>query len=153
MKDHLSTPLSYDERIELIPALSDVAKMYYDHPNQINMFAGICYQLVHFASIGSAYSKMTRLMREIGYTEDDSYFEGDKPVNFKDYEDWEPRAYMCLFLSEYLMSTLVVKEDEPELAAEQSTWDKIKDKVKSLFTDHVFELQWNGENGIVTKTN
>jgi len=141
MTDYLNTPLDYDERLELIPALVDVARMYYDEPDdKIHIFAGICYQLVHFANVRGAYGKMTRLMRELGYTSDDGYFEGTEPSNFTSYEEWEPRAFMCLFLSDYLFSTLDeyaedIQIDETE--TEQKTLiQKVKDKFNS-FVEHV----------------
>ncbi len=146
--------LSYNERLELIPALVDLAEIYFNEPHKIHFGAGICYSLYEVCNVEGSYHKMNRLMQEIGYADGYEYFEGAEPADFKTIDEWEPRAYMCLFLSEYLWNTLdETTVIEPELAVKQSTWDKIKDKVKSLFADHVFELQWNRENGIVTKTN
>jgi hypothetical protein len=139
MQVYLNTPLDYDERLELIPALVDVARMYYDN-DYLNIHAGICYQLAHFANVSSAYSKMTRLMVEIGYTGNDNYFEGSEPSSFTSYEEWEPRAFMCLFLSDYLFSTLddyvqdiQINETETE---QKSLLQKVKDKFNS-FVEHV----------------
>jgi hypothetical protein len=136
MLNHLNTQLDYDERLELIPALVDIARMYYDEPeDKINMFAGICYQLVNFANVRGGYSKMTRLMKELGYTGDDGYFEGTEPRDFKSYDEWESRAYMCLFLSEYLFNTL--DEHIVEIETEQKPLlQKVKDKFNS-FVDNI----------------
>jgi DNA polymerase III delta prime subunit len=139
MKYYFDTPLTYDERLELIPALSDVARMYYDEPDtKINMFAGICYQLVHFANVKSAYSKMARLMVEIGYSGEDSYFEGPSPTTFTSYDDWEQRAFMCLLLSDYLFSTLDEYAEEIEIdeTEQKSLFQKVKDKFNS-FVEHI----------------
>lgn len=139
MKYYFDTPLTYDERLELIPALSDVARMYYDEPDtKINLFAGICYQLVHFANVKSAYSKMARLMVEIGYSGEDSYFEGQSPTSFTSYDDWEQRAYMCLFLSEYLWDTLqdYVTDIQIDETESKSLWQKAKDKFNN-FVQHL----------------
>lgn len=140
MQDYLNTPLTYEERLELIPALVDIARMYYDEPDdKIHIFAGICYQLVHFADVHGGYGKMTRLMKELGYTGDDGYFEGTEPSNFTSYDEWEPRAFMCLLLSDYLFSTLddytaediQIDETEPVTLLQ-----KVKDKFNS-FVEHI----------------
>lgn len=137
MQDYLNTPLNYDERLELIPALVDVARMYYDN-DYLNIHAGICYQLAHFANISSAYSKMTRLMVEIGYTGNDSYFEGSEPSSFTSYEEWEPRAFMCLFLSDYLFSTLDEYAEDIQIDETEpvTLLQKVKDKFNS-FVEHI----------------
>lgn len=126
--------LTYEERLELIPALSYLAEVYYDKPEEIHFGAGICYGLGEICNVEHAYGKMIKLMNEIGYSTEAEYFEGAKPRTFKSIEEWEPRAYMCLLLSEYLWASLDEFKDTagPELTAEQSTFGKIKAKVKSL---------------------
>lgn len=138
MQEYLNTPLTYEERLELIPALVNIASTYYDDQDKINIYAGICYQLVHLFDVRSAYSKMTRLMNEIGYTSDDSYFEGPEPSTFDSADQWEPRAFMCLLLSDYLFNTLdeyyediQIDETEPVTLLQ-----KVKDKFNS-FVEHI----------------
>lgn len=138
MSNYLNTELDYDERLELIPALSDIARIYYDEPDKINLFAGICYQLMELGKVQGAYTKMTRLMREIGYTSEYDYFEGPEPQEFTIIEEWEPRAYMCLLLSDYLFSTLDeyaedIQIDETE---QKPLLQKVKDKFNS-FVQHI----------------
>lgn len=135
------TPLTYEERLELIPALSAVAQAYYDEPENIHHKSGICYNLMHIGNVEWAYPKMGRLMQELGFNED--YFENaaDKPVYSKTFEEWEERAYMCLFLSEYLMQTIVGFE-----APADSTVQSLPTKAKSIYQkakDKVNEIQEN----------
>lgn len=135
------TPLTNEERLELIPALSSVAQAYYDAPEEIHYNSGICYNLMHIGKVEWAYPKMGRLMRELGFTED--YFEDaiDKPVSSKTFEEWEQRAYMCLFLSEYLMQTILGLE-----APVESTVQSLPTKAKSIYQkakDKVNEIQEN----------
>jgi hypothetical protein len=129
------TPLTNEERLELIPALSTVAQAYYDAPEEIHYNSGICYNLMHIGKVEWAYPKMGRLMRELGFNED--YFENaaDKPVYSKTFEEWEERAYMCLFLSEYLMATVteIKAPVEPTVKVKtKSIYQKAKDKVNEL---------------------
>jgi hypothetical protein len=144
MQVHFKNQLDYDERLELIPALSDIARIYYDEPDKINLFAGICYQLMELGKVQGAYTKMTRLMREIGYTSEYDYFEGPEPQEFTIIEDWEPRAYMCLLLSDYLFSTLDeytedIQIDETE-TEQKPLFQKVKDKFNS-FVEHIADFQ------------
>ncbi len=140
MQDYLNTPLTYEERLELIPALVDIARMYYDEPDdKINIFAGICYQLATFTDVRGGYIKMTRLMRELGYTGDDGYFEGTEPSNFTSYDEWEPRAFMCLLLSDYLFSTLdeyTVEDIQIDETEQKPLLQKVKDKFNN-FVQHI----------------
>jgi hypothetical protein len=136
MQKYLNTALDYDERLELIAALSDIARIYYDEPDKIDILTGICYQLMELANVQNAYGKMACLMKEIGYLED--YFEGSSPYSFKSIEDWEPRAFMCLLLSEYLFNTLDehcedIQIDETE---QKPLLQRVKDKFNS-FVEHV----------------
>jgi hypothetical protein len=155
MQDYLNTPLDYDERLELIPALVDVARMYYDN-DYLNIHAGICYQLAHFANVPSAYSKMTRLMVEIGYTGNDSYFEGPEPSSFNSYEEWEQRAFMCLLLSDYLFDTLDEHYEDIQIDKTEpvTLLQKVKDKFNS-FVEHIaaFHKAKSALNQKVLETN
>lgn len=126
--------LTQEERMELIPALSDIARAYYDEPSKIDYGVGICYNLYEVAKLDGSYSKMGVLMKELGFNED--YFEeaGAQTVHTKSFEQWEERAYMCLFLSEYLYDTL-----EQELIAKQESSKTLAQKAK----DKLNELQEN----------
>lgn len=72
--------------------LRDVSNKYFTDPELVATGFGICRALFRN---GGHYNLMAELMGEMG--EAGSYGE----YSF-DPEDWEPRAYMCLFLAEYL---------------------------------------------------
>ena len=126
--------LSYEERLELIPALVDVARAYYEEPDKINLCAGICYNVMEIGKVKSAYCKIGGLMKELGFEGD--YFEGEEPTDTKDnYEAWEKRAIMCLLLSEYLWSTLDAALPVGETVQAKQTksiFQKVKDKVNEV---------------------
>lgn len=137
MQKYLNTELDYDERLELIAALSDIARIYYDEPDKIDIRTGICYQLMELANVQNAYGKMACLMKEIGYLED--YFEGQSPYSFKSIDEWEPRAFMCLLLSDYLFNTLddyTVEDIQIDETESKSLWQKAKDKFNN-FVQHL----------------
>jgi len=126
--------LTYEERLELIPALVDVARAYYEEPETINTLAGICYNVMEIGKVKGAYWKIGALMQELGYNGFE-YFEGQQPNDTKDdLVAWEKRAIMCLVLSEYLWSTLdaamPVNIVEPE--PKKSLFQKVKDKVNEV---------------------
>jgi hypothetical protein len=91
---------------QLIKNLITVAEKYYNEPCKdyddfiwSSFNNGICYAL--FKLTGSdydSYDLMEEVMRELGYEETESTF-GDYVYT---HEEWEPRAYMCLILAEYL---------------------------------------------------
>ena len=122
--------LSYEERLELIPALEDVARAYYEEPDKLNLAAGICYNVMEIGKVKGAYFKIGGLMKELGFEGD--YFEGESPTDTKDnYEAWEKRAIMCLVLSEYLWSTLdatMPVGDTVQSKQTKSIFQKAKDK-------------------------
>jgi len=126
--------LSYEERLELIPALVDVARAYYEEPDKLNLCAGICYNVMEIGKVRSAYHKIGALMKELGFEGD--YFEGDEPTDTKDnYKAWEKRAYMCLVLSEYLWSTLdaaLPVGKTVQAKQTKSIFQKVKDKVNEV---------------------
>jgi hypothetical protein len=136
MSNYLNTELDYDERLELIAALSDIARIYYDEPEKIDIRTGICYQLMELANVQNAYGKMACLMKDIGYTDD--YFEGANPYSFNSIEEWEPRAYMCLLLSDYLFSTLDEHTEDIQIdeIEQKPLLQKVKDKFNS-FVDNI----------------
>ena len=124
--------LTYDERLELIPALVDVARAYYEEPDKINTLAGVCYNVMEIGKIKGAYWKIGSLMFELGYNGYE-YFEGQQPNETKDdLVAWEKRAIMCLVLSEYLWNTLDdaldVNFDEPT----ESVLQKVKGKLNAF---------------------
>lgn len=126
--------LTYEERLELIPALVDVARAYYEEPDKINTLAGICYNVMEIGKVKGAYWKIGALMQELGYNGFE-YFEGENPTDTKDdFVAWEKRAMMCLILSEYLWSTLdaAMPVDIVEPEPKKSTLQKLKDKVNEV---------------------
>lgn len=126
--------LSYEERLELIPALVDVARAYYEEPDKINLCAGICYNVMEIGKVKGAYFKIGALMQELGYNGFE-YFEGQQPDDTKDdLVAWEKRAMMCLILSEYLWSTLdtAMPVDTVEPVPTKSIFQKVKDKVNEV---------------------
>lgn len=136
--------IPYETRVELVPALSELARIYYEEPHRICFTAGICYNLLELTKVEGAYHKISCVMRELGYNQYE-YFEGPEPTTYMSIEDWEQRAIMCLILSEYLYHWKL--EEEPiELEPEPKTFfQKVKDKLKSILIK---------EGGIVTsKTN
>lgn len=126
--------LTYEERLELIPALVDVARAYYEEPDKINTLAGICYNVMEIGKVKGAYWKIGALMQELGYNGFE-YFEGQQPNDTKDdLVAWEKRAIMCLVLSEYLWSTLdaAMPVDIVEPEPTKSVFQKVKDKVNEF---------------------
>jgi len=143
--------LSYEERLELIPALVDVARAYYEEPDKLNLAAGICYNVMEVGKVRSAYHKIGVLMKELGFEGD--YFEGEAPTDTKDdYEAWEKRAIMCLLLSEYLWSTLDAALPVGETVQAKQTksiFQKVKDKVNEL-TENL-RVYFKARGGLMSK--
>ena len=87
-KTHLMYP-------ELAPNLRVLAKDYFNGA-EVEHRNGICYALRHYMPSHDGYDAMGQLMGELKYKS--TYF---GPYR-KRRESWEPRAYMCLLLAEYL---------------------------------------------------
>lgn len=143
--------LTYEERLELIPALVDVARAYYEEPETINTLAGICYNVMEIGKVKGAYWKIGALMQELGYNGFE-YFEGQQPDDTKDdLVAWEKRAIMCLVLSEYLWSTLdaamPVNIVEPE--PKKSIFQKVKDKVNEVQEN--LRVYFEARGGLMSK--
>lgn len=78
----------------------EVAAIYFNKPELIKVSLGICWHLAQHCDIVDAYVVMQKLMFELDYgyhfrTEEGYAEQGS-------IEEWESRAYMCLFLAEYL---------------------------------------------------
>lgn len=85
---------------ELSTNLRELAKDYFNGED-IDYHSGICSALADYTlSKSDAYHAMGDLMAELGFHE--AYFSGCS--DFRD--KWEPRAYMCLFLAEYLEASV-----------------------------------------------
>lgn len=85
---------------ELASCLRELAGDYFDG-DHIEHRSGICLALRDYMySQSDAYHAMTSVMEELGYKS--AYF-GPSHVRR---ESWEPRAYMCLFLAEYLEASV-----------------------------------------------
>jgi len=89
----------------LIPLLEQAAEMYFNDPRSIDTDHGICYVLEDIFNPTrnkwryrnrSVYDMMDKLMKYMGETYEAYGLYSHNP------EDWEPRAYMCLFLAKYL---------------------------------------------------
>lgn len=88
----------------LSTGLRELASMYFDG-KPLNTACGICKPLADLTGTTisgpqPAYYAMRVVMDELGFT--DTFFGG---YSYKR-EDWEPRAYMCLLLAEYLEAPL-----------------------------------------------
>ena len=101
-------PHTFKELKALIPLLKQAAEMYFNDPRSINTDNGICYVLEDILNPTRdrwdccdrpAYDMMDDLMRYMGEPHEVYTVYTDTP------ESWEPRAYMCLFLAEYLKGT------------------------------------------------
>ena len=147
-------PLSYEDRVALIPALVDVARAYYEEPETISPHAGICYNLMEIAKVRGAYWKMGSVMQELGYNGFE-YFEGNQPDDTKDdLVAWEKRAIMCLILSEYLYDTLEAELPEGDTiqalpTKPKSIFQKVKDKVNE-FTENL-RVYFEARGGLMSK--
>lgn len=94
------TLLTTAERIDLRKQLLICAEKYFNDAG-VNTHGGICYAISEQANNHTYYDKMGKLLREI--FQDTDEFLGDYTNT---YEEWEERAYMCLFLAEYLQDTI-----------------------------------------------
>lgn len=95
-----NTHLTTEERIDLRNQLLICAEKYFNDTG-VNTYCGICNAISEQANDESHYDKMGKLLREI--FQDNDEFLGDYTNT---YEEWEGRAYMCLFLAEYLKDTI-----------------------------------------------
>jgi len=86
------------QRHELASALRELAKTYFDG-KELGTNCGICSSLSD-EGLSCAYSRMGDLMEEMGETSN----------RYGPYSEerskWAPRAWMCLFLAEYIEETL-----------------------------------------------
>lgn len=103
-------PLNTKERIDLRNQLLICAENYFNDTGT-NTNCGICSALSQQANDEKYYDKMSMLMREI--FQDMSEFLGDYTNT---YEEWEGRAYTCLFFAEYLKDTI----DDPTLIKKEA---------------------------------
>lgn len=80
-------------------ALRALAELYFDGVPIIKHDVGICYNLTEITN-KSVYEVMQVAMGEIGYW--GSFRTEQGKVQLHSIEDWQSRAWMCLFLAEYL---------------------------------------------------
>jgi hypothetical protein len=129
--------LTRAERIDLRKQLLILAKNYFNDEEVVTT-CGICLALTkqtnteHVSSESNEcyYLKMDRLLREI-FGNSDSL--GDYTNS---YQAWEGRAYMCLFLAEYLQDTI-----------EHVKCSEILEMVKDRLPIHV---KYYGDEGYVS---
>lgn len=116
----MALKLSNQARIELQQDLTTLAQWYFDNDSRINTTCGICYALSQLYAQtgrdGNAYGKMEALLLEA--VSDDSL--GKYTYT---YEKWEDRAYMCLFLAEYLEGTIEMKSSDILRKAKEIKYD------------------------------
>jgi hypothetical protein len=93
-------PLTTEERIDLRKQLLICAKKYFNDAG-VNTHCGICNAISEQANDHGYYEKMGKLLKEIFQDTNDFLAEYTNT-----YEEWEGRAYMCLFLAEYLQDTI-----------------------------------------------
>ncbi|CAB4241020.1 hypothetical protein UFOVP56_51 [uncultured Caudovirales phage] len=80
---------------ELPDALRQIAERYFNGM-YVNVRSGICLALCECYGVVDPYKQMGRVMKELG-------FENDYLTRWTTARaDWEPRAWMCLILAEYL---------------------------------------------------
>ncbi len=110
--------LTQAERIDLKEKLQLIAEWYFTEEQPITTSCGICLALSKAFGANHYYSMMTRLLSEVFGA--DSDFLADYTDT---YEEWESRAYMCLFLVEYLDTTIELKSSEILRKARVLMWD------------------------------
>lgn len=82
---------------ELPDALRQIAERYFNGM-YVNVRSGICYALCDAYDYPGGYKHMARVMKELGFEND--FFAEPDPTAARG--SWEPRAWMCLVLAEYL---------------------------------------------------
>jgi hypothetical protein len=98
-------PLTQEQRIDLKEKLQLIAEWYFTEEKPVQTSCGICNALSTTFDDSSYYEKMESLLWELyGDLHLASYTDS--------YEEWEDRAYMCLFLVEYLDTTIDLKSSE-----------------------------------------
>jgi hypothetical protein len=94
--------LSVKDKQRLIDGLMLVAETYFERPEYIEQNCGICYNATNLLELGNSefYFLMHDLDRQF-MGNDTSVFTGE-PIP----ETWHARAYLALFLAEYLRNDL-----------------------------------------------
>jgi superoxide dismutase len=111
-----NTPLTTEERIDLRSKLLICAEKYFNDTG-VNTHCGICNAISEQTNDSTYYDKMGKLLNEI--FQDYNEFLAEYTNT---YEEWEGRAYMCLFLAEYLQDTI---ENPPSVKEEtKKPWYK-----------------------------
>lgn len=100
MKFKLDKHLTLEVRIALQRDLNTVATQYFERDPDFKLSMGICANLLVLESTYDVYESMVLLLKEL--SEPSSMF----TRYTRGFEDWEPRAYMALFLAEYLKDTI-----------------------------------------------
>lgn len=98
MSNHLEV-LTQDQRVHLKEKLQLLAEWYFTKEKVISTSCGICNALSNAFEDSTYYVFMDKLLVELQGSE---YLAGYTDT----YEEWESRAYMCLFLVEYLKDTI-----------------------------------------------
>lgn len=95
-----------------------IAEKYFNDPKDINVICGICRNLAEeFGRSNnedeSCYRQMEKLMQQIGYEsnfryEKDTYLDYSHYIHYYTIEAWQSRAWMCLFMAEFLEDGTIV---------------------------------------------
>lgn len=100
MKFKLDKHLTLEVRTALQKDLITVARKYFEKDPDSKLSMGICANLEVLEKKHDAYEAMYLLLKELN---EPATLPGYRTLGFK---NWEPRAYMALFLAEYLKDTI-----------------------------------------------
>lgn len=82
-------------------ALRALAELYFDEVPVIHHDVGICFNLSIITG-KSSYDTMTVVMKQVGYESFHSFRTEQGNYQKASIQEWQSRAWMCLFLAEYL---------------------------------------------------
>lgn len=115
-KPPYARPLTIDDRIDLRNQLLICAENYFNDNSTVTT-CGICNALATQTGESIYYDKMEQLLSELFM---------EQTLMLGDYTntpaEWEGRAYMCLFLAEYLQDT--IEGRTYEVIAAKKPWYK-----------------------------
>jgi hypothetical protein len=83
-----------------------IAEKYFNDPNCVNPYLGICHHISYEFSKNSQHSKliydeMDDFLEQLGYIY--GWFTSESGSRYTStHEAWESRAYMCIFMAEML---------------------------------------------------
>jgi hypothetical protein len=78
----------------------ELASIYFNDPSRIKYWLGICWHLENIIDVSGVYEKMDRIMDELGYGYFINFQTEQQDEQKSSIEEWQSRAWMCLFLAE-----------------------------------------------------